>query len=80
MKKSPKVRRRAVGEKKPDWWPKNPYPTDIFTGERDVYVQAIPDDKLRTQCSGILGREFWQIASDMIWDRYKEHVLEADDA
>jgi hypothetical protein len=54
--------------KRPDWWPKNPYPEDIFTGRRDEYVKLIPDEHTRTKVSGILGRVFWQIASDMIWD------------
>ena len=54
---------------KPAWWPTNPYPKDKFTMDRDRYPEIIPDPQLRTAISGMLGREFWEIASDMIWDR-----------
>lgn len=64
----------------PAWWPKNPYPEDIFTGTRDDYVKAIPDERLRTKCSGFLGREFWQIASDDIFDAMQEHAEDTHDA
>ena len=52
---------------KPDWWPQNPYPSDIFTMPRERYAEIVPDDTLRTGLSGMLGREFWNIASECIW-------------
>jgi hypothetical protein len=55
--------------KKPDWWPVNPYPADIFIGRRDELATLIPDPNLRTKVAGIMGRMFWDIASDTIWDR-----------
>jgi hypothetical protein len=54
--------------RRPDWWPKNPYPDDIFIGRRDELVALIPDPVVRSKVGGIMGRLFWQIASDMIWD------------
>ena len=54
--------------KKPDWWPKNPYPSDIFPMRRDQYAEIVPDPVERTRLSGMLGREFWEIASEMIWN------------
>ena len=59
---------------KPDWWPKNPYPEDIFPMERSEYVKIVPDDKIRTALSGCLGRTFWDIASETIWDRLQQHL------
>ena len=56
---------------KPDWWPKNPYPEDIFPATVADYVKAVPDESLRTALSGALGRRFWSIASDAIWDAWQ---------
>jgi len=53
---------------KPSWWPKNPYPESIFPMKRDDYAKAVPDPNNRTALSGMLGREFWEIASDSIWN------------
>ena len=53
---------------KPEWWPKNPYPKDIFPMEESRYAEIVPDPDIRTALSGMLGRRFWEIASDMIWD------------
>jgi hypothetical protein len=61
-------------EKKPSWWPKNPYPEDIFPMKRSEYSKIVPDDKTRTALSGCLGRMFWDIASDAILDALKFHL------
>jgi len=61
---------------KPNWWPKNPYPEDIFPMDRSEYLKIVPDPHIRTALSGCLGRMFWKIASDSIYERYKEYVLE----
>lgn len=53
---------------KPDWWPKNPYLIDIFPMPRERYPEIVPNPELRTALSGMLGREFWDIASEMIWE------------
>jgi hypothetical protein len=60
--------------KKPEWWPKNPYPADIFVMPRSRYAEIVPDPDVRTGLSGMLGREFWEIASDTIWDRICEAI------
>jgi hypothetical protein len=65
---------------KPDWWPKNPYPADIFPLERDRYAEIVPDPDERTTLSGMLGREFWDIASETIWDRYCEAMRDEEAA
>jgi len=54
--------------KKPDWWPQNPYPSDIFSMRRDEYSGIVADPLKRTALSGMLGRVFWEIASEMIWN------------
>lgn len=53
---------------KPSWWPENPYPEDIFTMPRERYPEIVPDPDVRTGLSGMLGRQFWDIASDAIWE------------
>lgn len=55
-------------KKKPEWWPENPYPEDIFPMHRKEYPKVIPDSNLRGAVSGMLGRVFWDIASDAIYD------------
>lgn len=57
---------------KPDWWPKNPYPTDIFPMPEERYAKIVPDPELRTALSGMLGRRFWGIASETIWAAMRE--------
>jgi len=64
---------------KPDWWPKNPYPEDIFPMKREDYSKIIPDKYKLAALSGMLGRLFWDIASDMIWDRLKEHLEDLEE-
>jgi len=59
---------------KPDWWPKCPYPESIFPMPRERYVEIVPDPKLRTALSGMLGREFWDIASETIWEAMLEAI------
>lgn len=53
---------------KPKWWPENPYPKSVFPMERDEYQKIVPDHQRRTALSGMLGREFWDIASNDIWE------------
>lgn len=60
--------------KRPDWWPECPYPEDIFPMARERYVEIVSDPEVRTALSGMLGRLFWQIADDMIWQAYQQHV------
>lgn len=69
-----------MSEEKPKWWPKNPYPETIFVMKRERYPEIVPDPDLRTGLSGMLGREFWDIASETIWEKVKEHQeqLEAE--
>lgn len=64
---------------KPDWWPKNPYPESIFPMTTDEYVKSVPDEHLRSAISGCLARWAWGVASDMIWDRFKEHLEDTAD-
>ena len=65
---------------KPNWWPQNPYPKSIFPMPREKYIKIVPDPKTRTALSGMLGREFWNIASESIWNAIKEDYeqLQAD--
>jgi hypothetical protein len=63
---------------KPNWWPKNPYPADIFIMKRDRYAEIVPDPITRTGLSGMLGREFWDIASDSIWDAMQANEAEKE--
>ncbi len=53
---------------KPDWWPVNPYPEDIFPMAREKYAVIVPDPDIRTALSGMLGRIFWEMASETCWE------------
>jgi hypothetical protein len=66
--------------KLPDWWPKNPYPEDIFPMTVADYVAMIPDGKERTALSGCLGRLFWDMASKSIHDAMIESQQDFPDA
>jgi len=59
---------------KPKWWPDNPYPKSVFPMERDMYSEIVPNEKTRTALSGMLGREFWDIASETIWDAVEVEI------
>jgi hypothetical protein len=54
------------GKTKPSWWPQNPYPETIFPMKAEEYPAVVPDPHQRTALSGMLGREFWDIASESI--------------
>ena len=62
---------------KPEWWPENPYPADVFPMTLDEYVAAIPDENQRAAISGCLGRLFWDIASESIYKRWIEAKLDS---
>ena len=61
---------------KPNWWPKNPYPEYIFPMQREKYSEVVPDPGSRTALSGMLGREFWDIASESIYDALRSNMVE----
>ena len=67
-----------MDKEKPNWWPENPYPEVIFPMPKKDYAKIVPDPMTRTALSGMLGREFWDIASETIFDRYKENLEEID--
>ena len=52
---------------KPSWWPDCPYPEKIFPMKEDRYLEIVPDPHTRTALSGMLGRQFWTLASDACW-------------
>ena len=64
---------------KPDWWPENPYPADLFPMTVEEYVAAIPDKKLRTAISGCIGRWAWDVASDAIWEKWDGKDISEND-
>lgn len=61
---------------KPEWWPKNPYPETIFVMRKKRYPEIVPDPDLRTGLSGMLGREFWDIASESIWNALQNKMAD----
>ena len=54
--------------KKPSFWPENPYPESVFPMPEERYPEIVPDPGLRTALSGMLGRRFWDVASETIWE------------
>lgn len=65
--------------KKPEWWPKNPYPESVFPMATERYLEIVPDPELRTALSGMLGRQFWDIASEAIWEKMCQVMLDIPD-
>lgn len=61
---------------KPKWWPKNPYPVAVFPMPEEQYSEIVPDSDTRTALSGMLGRRFWNIASEAIWAAMSEAIKE----
>ena len=59
---------------RPDWWPSNPYPKNVFTMTTAEYVEAIPNPKLRTRISGFLGCHFWQLADKAFFEALEERI------
>lgn len=55
----------------PEWWPECPYPESVFTMTTKKFIEAIPDETLRTSISGYCGRVFWNIASKAIFNAWK---------
>lgn len=65
---------------KPLWWPRNPYSESIFPMERTRYAEIVPDPDTRTALSGMLGREFFDIASESILAAHQEKIEEIREA
>ena len=63
---------------KPTWWPDNPYPVDVFPMSDEQYPKIVPDPIVRTALSGCMGRLFWNIASNAIWNHLVEVSFESD--
>jgi hypothetical protein len=60
---------------KPEWWPLCPYPEDIFTMKRAEAIALMPTDPItKTAVAGCLGRLFWTMASDAIWERMQDYM------
>jgi hypothetical protein len=66
----------GAAKPKPSWWPQNPYPADLFPMEREEFAKIILDPRLRTAIAGCLGRMFWEIASDSIWEAWQREQSE----
>ena len=56
---------------KPSWWPKCPWPEDIWSVPWEEYVRGVPDPKLREKISHFLMREGWKKAEEDIWKSLK---------
>ena len=55
---------------KPTWWPENPYPEKMYPMTLDEAAALMPSDPvIRTKMAGALGRHFWDVASEDIYNR-----------
>lgn len=61
-------------KERPEWWPENPYPEIVFTMTEEEYLEAVPDPLERTRISGFLGRFFWEIAENQIYEAVNNNV------
>lgn len=69
----PQANTHKEQDQKPEWWPKCPYPEKVFTANLQDYIKAVPDERLRTAISGYLGRHFWHMASETIWEAMRQN-------
>jgi hypothetical protein len=60
--------------KRPKWWPENQYPESVFTMTEEEYVDAIPDEHLRTRISGFMARFGWDRADESIYKAWKDTI------
>ena len=61
-----------MSDKRPDWWPENPYPESVFTMTEEEYIEVIPDKHLRTRISGFMARFGWDRADEAIYEAWVE--------
>lgn len=57
---------------RPYWWPYCPYPESLFPMDIAQYPKMVSDPQVRTALSGALGRHFWNLASDAIWENMRQ--------
>lgn len=65
-------------DRRPGWWPKNPYPTSVFTLDTDGYCKLLPNGATRTAISGHMANRTWVLADEVMWEAVKEHLIKAD--
>ncbi len=63
---------------KPNWWPDCPYPESVFPSGIDRYVELVPDPHARCGLSGVLGRQFWNIASESILQALQNRLIDVE--
>ena len=61
-----------MNKKRPSWWPKCPWPAEVWPMTQEEYVKAVPDPKLRTAISGRLMRVGWELCEKDVWERLKD--------
>lgn len=59
---------------KPHWWPKNPYPESVFSMQMAECIKVVPNPDNLTALSGCMGRHFWDVASDDIFEALTEQI------
>jgi len=64
---------------KPDWWPENPYPESVWPMTMDDVAYEIRDPDKLTAISGSMGRHFWNLASDDIWELVAPELVENEE-
>jgi len=66
---------------KPDWWPENPYPTDIFTTSLEDATKAVEPRLTKEELSAYSaawGRHVWDFATEDIWRRMQEEKTDEE--
>jgi len=53
---------------KPTWWPTNPYPESVWPMQLSDISEIVRNPDELTAISGAMGRHFWNVASDDIWE------------
>ena len=65
--------------KKPSWFPECPYPESLFTMTEKEFIEVLPNPLARSRVSGYLGRLFWNMCSNEIYERWVQQQEEKNE-
>jgi len=64
---------------KPSFWPENPYPESVWPMTMDDVSYEIRDPDMLTAISGSMGRHFYNLALEDVWELVAPELAENED-
>ena len=64
---------------KPSFWPENPYPESVWPMTMDDVAYEIRDPDMLTAISGSMGRHFYNLALEDVWELVAPELAENED-